>query len=144
MFHRKRPLILPAEGERTDEIVWRAWRKRNRLEEHDRQLARVTAVKALFVAVLLLTIVFWSSAADYASAIRLALTVAATFAAMQAFKLRSYALAMIFGAMAVIYNPVFPVFLLTGSTAFAIVAMTAVAVGASMMYSSIRAANVDV
>jgi hypothetical protein len=103
-----------ATNEKTD-LAWRAWQAKNRLQDERGVNLRARLTKCAVIAVLLLTITCWSYAADYHLFVRFAVCAGAVRIASLAISGRKYAWAAVFVGMALLYNPVVPVFALSGS-----------------------------
>jgi hypothetical protein len=84
------------------------------------------------MAVLLLALVFWSYAADYQVLLGFAVCAGAIRVASLAVAVRRYDWASLFAAIALLYNPVFPLFTLTGRVAFFLVIASIIAFAASL------------
>ena len=80
-------------------------------------------MKWVSIASLLLTLVFWGSAANYQPELNLVVSVAAAIVLIQAAQSRKYTWVAGFLAIALLFNPVAPVFRLAGSVSLAIVAL---------------------
>ena len=97
-----------------NETAWRAWVAKGRT--HDRRIgaARGKLVRSVPIAALAVTVAVWSQAAPYESVVRFIVAVAAMFVTFQAFQERHYAVAALFAALALLYNPIAPVFRFLG------------------------------
>jgi hypothetical protein len=71
-------------------------------------------VKLASIAVLLAAAGLWSYLTPYAVVVRFMVVAAAIAVMVQAFHARHYALAVAFGTLALLYNPVVPVFSFSG------------------------------
>lgn len=98
-----------------DEGVWQAWVAKGR-ERDKRKRARLSAsVRYVVIAVLLLVAAgVGSNLAPYDVVVRFIVAGGAFFIALHAFRSAAYAVAIVFGAIALLYNPIAPVFGLTG------------------------------
>jgi uncharacterized membrane protein YccC len=83
-------------------------------------------VKWVSIAGLLVAAGFWSQLAPYEVIIRFIVAAGATILMFQAFGARHYAVAAVFGALALLYNPVVPVFSFSGDWQRAMVVATAI------------------
>jgi hypothetical protein len=72
--------------------------------------ARIKAVKWASIAALLAAAGFWSHLAPFEVAVRFVVTAGAMVVMFQALRARYYAVAAVFGALALFYNPVVPAF----------------------------------
>jgi hypothetical protein len=91
-----------------DEAAWQPWATRVRVQDRRSRAARVKVVKWASMAGLLVAAGFWSHLPPYDTVIRFVLTSCAMGVMFQAFQSRRYALAVVFGALALLYNPVVP------------------------------------
>jgi ABC-type antimicrobial peptide transport system permease subunit len=82
--------------------------------------------------VLLLAVVFWSYAADYQAVLGFVVCAGAVRVAFLAAAVRRYDWASLFIGMALLYNPAFPLFALTGRVAFFLVIASITAFAASL------------
>jgi hypothetical protein len=96
-----------------DEAVWKAWVARGRAQNRLDSAARVRAVEWVSVAALLAAAALWSHVAPYETAVRFIVCGGAMVATFQVIR-RHYLLAPVFGALALIYNPVAPVLSFSG------------------------------
>jgi hypothetical protein len=89
---------------------WKAWATVTKGRAQDRQTyaAGVKVVKWVSMAVLLAAAGLWSHLSPYDIVISFVLTSCAMAVMFQAFQARRYAIAVIFGALALLYNPIVP------------------------------------
>jgi hypothetical protein len=97
-----------------DEAVWQAWMARGRAKEERGREAHLKAAKWISIVVLLAVAGLWSYAAPFEIAVRFIVAGSACIVTAEAFQTRRYALAVGFGALALLYNPVAPVFSFAG------------------------------
>jgi len=102
-------------------ISWPEWLERNRREDLRGVALRAKLTKYAAMAALLLSVVFWGSAADYQAVLEFAVCAGAVRVAYLAAAARKYDWASLFIGMALLYNPVFPLFELSGPGAFFLV-----------------------
>ena len=93
-----------------DEAAWQAWLTKGRLQDTRRARIRLETVKLASILGLLATAVFWPYVAPYEIVLRFGVTMAAGFVMLQAVQSRHYMLATLFGAIALLYNPVVQLF----------------------------------
>lgn len=119
-----------------DEAVWKAWVLKGRAQEARGHVAHIKAVKWISLAGLLLaaTVGFWSHLAAYDVVVRFVVAAGALVLMLRAFHIRHYAFAIAFGILALLYNPVAPVFSLSGEWQRAIVAASALPFVASLTW----------
>jgi hypothetical protein len=126
-----------------DEAVWQAWAARGRARDRRSSAARISAVKCASIAVLLGAAGLWSHLAPFEVAVRFLVTASATVVLFQALRARQYAVSAMFGALAVFYNPVAPVFSFSDDWQRAVVAASAVPFVLSLPWGDKRAKNND-
>jgi hypothetical protein len=78
-------------------------------------------MKGLSIAALFIAVLFWKSAADFQMALNLVVFAAAAVVLTQALQAKKYPWAACFLAIAFFFNPVVPVFRLTGGVALSVV-----------------------
>lgn len=134
---RELPLAAPL-----DEAVWQAWVLKGRWQEERGHAARIRAVKWISLAGLLLAAAagVWSHVTPYDFAIRFLVAACALVLMYQAIHTRHYAFATVFGALALLYNPVAPVFGFSGEWQRALVAASAVPFVASLTWRKAKLA----
>jgi hypothetical protein len=109
-----------------DEAVWRAWVTKGEPKDSQASAARIKAVQWLSLAAILAAAGLWSHLAPYDIAVRFVLTSGAVILMFQAFQSRRFATAVVFGVLALLYNPVSPAFSFSGGWHRAVVAASAV------------------
>jgi uncharacterized protein DUF6804 len=113
----------PAGGAKPlDQTVWRAWLEKNRQQESQRAFARIKAVKWACIGVLLVTVVMSSwvltpSVSAYEAMVRFAMGLGAIILLLESLRARQYALAVLFAALVLLFNPFLPTFALAGNGA---------------------------
>jgi len=115
-----------------DEAVWQAWVAKGRAQERRSDAAHSKAVKWASIAALLVAAGLWAQLAPYEVVIRFIVAAGATVVMFQALHARHYAVAAVFGALALLYNPVVPVFSLSGDWSRAMVVASAIPFVASL------------
>lgn len=109
-----------------DEAVWQAWVAKGRAHDRRSSAARIRALKWASVAGLLGAAALWSHLAPFEVVVRFLVTASAMVVMFQAVQARYYAVAAVFGALALIYNPVAPAFTFSGGWQRALVVASAV------------------
>ena len=117
---------VPPESTPLDEAAWQSWLEKGRAQDRRRNSLRMKAVKGVSIAALFVAVAFWSQLAPFEVAVRFLVTAGAMVVMFQALQARYYAVAAVFGALAVLYNPVAPVFSFSGEWQRAVVAASAV------------------
>jgi hypothetical protein len=95
-----------------DESVWQAWVLKGRAQDERSRAAGMKAVTWISLVTLLLAAAtgFWPHITLYDIAVRFLIAASGLVLMFQAFHTRHYAFATVFGALALLYNPVAPVF----------------------------------
>ena len=133
---RELPLSTPL-----DEAVWQAWVEKGRAQERRNGAARIEAVKWVSVAGLLVVAGLGSHLASYDSVIRFLVAASAIVLMFHAIHAGHYAFAAVFASLAVLYNPVAPVFSLSGQWQRGAVVATALPFAASLAWRNLRMAH---
>ena len=121
-----------------DEAVWQAWVAKGRAQDRRSSAARINAVKWASIVALLAAAGLWSHLAPFEFVVRFLVTATAMVVMFQAFQVRYYAIAAVFGALALFYNPVAPVFNFSGDWQRAVVVASAVPFVASLAWPNGR------
>jgi hypothetical protein len=95
---------------------------------------RLKAVEFACIAVLLSTAAFWLYAMQYQLLVRSVVAMGAVVVAIQAMKVRCYSFVALFAAIVVLYNPVVPIFGLSGVWQLMIVLGSVLPFAASLMW----------
>jgi hypothetical protein len=103
-----------------NETVWRAWLNKNLLEERQRAAARIKAVKWACIGVLMATAVvssyvFTPYISAYQTVVRVAIGLGAIILLFESLRARQYAFTAVFAAIVLLFNPVLPIFALSGN-----------------------------
>jgi hypothetical protein len=133
-----RELWEPALAKPLDEAVWQAWLAKNRGQGRRRSAARMKAVNWVSIAGLLAAAGLWSRLTLYDVVVRFIMAAGAIVVMFQAFHARRYALAAVFGAPALVYNPVAPAFSLSGGWQRAVALASAAPFVASLAWRNVR------
>ena len=128
----------PPAAKPLDEAVWQAWVAKGRAQDRRGRATRIRAVKLASIAGLLGMAGLWSHVAPFGVAVRVLLSAGAMVVMFQAFRARYYAVAAMFGALALLYNPVVPVFGFSGGWQGAVVAASAVPFIASIAWRNAK------
>ena len=122
-----------------DESVWQAWVLKGRAQD---ERSHATAMKAVtwisLVTLLLVAAGFWSYIRPYDVAVRFLLAAGGLLLMFQAVHTRHYAFATVFGALALLYNPVVPVFSFSGEWQSVFVMASAVPFIASLTWRNTK------
>ncbi|MGO4882373.1 MAG: DUF6804 family protein [Bryobacteraceae bacterium] len=97
-------------GQPFNEPAWQAWTAKGRADDRRSDLAHGKLVRWIPIAALLVAAALWSQIAPYETAVRFIVAAGATVVMFQALHEKHYAVAAVFGALALLYNPVLPVF----------------------------------
>ena len=93
-----------------DKAVWQAWKAKGRARDERCRAKRDSAVKWVSIAGLIVAAGVWSSLASWEVAVRFIVTTGSILVMLQSFRSANYALAGVFGVLALVYNPVAPTF----------------------------------
>jgi hypothetical protein len=126
-----------------DEAVWQAWVEKGRAHDRRNSAARLKAVTWVSLAGLLAVIAFWSDLTPYAVLARFVVAAGAIVLMFHAFQTQRYAFAAVFGALALLYNPVAPVFSFSGGWQRAVVLASAAPFVASLASRNVRTVQND-
>jgi hypothetical protein len=121
-----------------DEAAWNAWVTKGRARDRRDNAAHVKAVKWVSIVALFATAVLYSYFTPFAVMVRFVVAAGAIVVMVQAYRTRYYADAAVFGALALLYNPVVPVFSLSGGWQRAVMAASAVPFVASLAWHDVR------
>jgi hypothetical protein len=121
-----------------DEVAWNAWVAKGRAQDWRDDAAQVAAMKWVSIVTLLAAAVLCSYFTQYDVMVRFIVATGAIVVMLQAFHTRNYADVAVFGAMVVLYNPVAPVFSLSGGWQRAVMAASAVPFVASLAWHNVR------
>ena len=126
-----------------DEAAWQAWIARGRARDRQGRETRMKALKWASIVVLLAVAGLWSQLASYDIVIRCVLAVAAAGMMLEAFHKRQYGLVAAFAALALLYNPVAPVFSFSGNWQRALVVASAIPFVTSLAGRDLKAVHID-
>jgi len=129
------PWVPPATAP-LDPVVWEQWVAKGRSQERAANAMRVRTVKCISAAVLIAVAGLWPYAPPYAVVLRFLVAAGAIVVMLQAFREEHYVAVGIFGALALLYNPVTALFAFSGSWQRAFVAASAVPFVASLAWRS--------
>ena len=122
-----RNVVAPSEGKPLEEAVWQAWLRKGRAQEERRGAARIASVKWLAIVLLLASGgLFWDALTTYGVVVRFIIAIAAIALVFQAVRTRNYVMGVLFAMIALLYNPVIPVFALSGDWERALVFATVI------------------
>jgi hypothetical protein len=125
-----------------DEAVWQAWKAKGRARDRQARETRIKALKWGWIVALLVVAGLWSQLASYEIVIRCVLAAAAGGMMFETFNKRQYALGAVFAALALLYNPVAPVFSFSGTWQRALVVATAIPFVTSLAWRDLKVAPI--
>jgi hypothetical protein len=125
-------------SERLDEAVWQAWVDKGRARDRRNSATRFAAVKWISVAALAVVAGLWSHLGPYDVVVRFVLAAGAIVLMLHGIPSGNYALAAAFGALALLYNPIVPVFSFSGEWQRAVVVASAAPFVASLALRPLR------
>jgi hypothetical protein len=140
-FQESHQVLETPAPKQLNEAAWQAWLLKGRARDRLRSAARIKVVKWTSIVVLLTVAGLWSLITPYEVAVRFALTAGAMIVMFQALHVRHYALATVFGVLALLYNPVVPLFSFSGSRQRAVVIASAALFAASLAWPGARTEN---
>ena len=126
-----------------DEAVWQAWKAKGRARDRQGRETCIKALKRGSIVALLAIAGLWSQLVPYDILIRCVLAAAAVGMIFEAFNKRQYALGAVFAALALLYNPVAPVFSFSGNWQRALVVASAIPFVTSLAWRDLKAAPID-
>jgi hypothetical protein len=124
-----------------DQTRWQAWTAKGRAQDLQRSTMACKAAKWTAVSGLLAVVGIWSHLASFEVVVRFLVTAGAMGVMFQAFLAKHYAVAVLFGALALLFNPITPVFGFSGGWQIAAVAASVVPVVASLAWHNVRSAS---
>lgn len=126
-----------------DAAVSRAWVAKGRARDTQGRETRMKVLKWGSIAALLCVAALWSHVTSYEILIRCALAATAAGMMFEAFNRRQYAFVGVFAALAVLYNPVAPVFSFSGNWQRALVVASAIPFVTSLAWRDLKVAPID-
>lgn len=117
---------VPPESTPLDEAAWQRWLAKGVAQERRRNSLQTKTVKVVSIAALFAAVGFWSYLAPFEVALRFLVTAGAMVVMFQALQTRYYAVATVFAALALLYNPIAPLFSFSGEWQRALVAASAI------------------
>ena len=123
------------------QACWQAWIAKGRAQDRRASAVRTKAVKWISVAVLLAAAGLWSHLLPYDVVVRFVVALSAIVISSQSFHARHYALAAVFAALALLYNPLMPIFGFSGQWGRALVFISTVPFIASLVSADISPAQ---
>jgi hypothetical protein len=134
-LQKTQDVFAPPLARPLDESVWQAWVLKGRTQDERSHAAGTKAVTWISLVTLLLVAAgFWSYITQYDVAARFVLAAGGLVLMFQAFHTRHYTFAVVFGALALVYNPVAPLFRFSGAWQSAFVMASAVPFIASLTW----------
>ncbi len=124
-----------------DEAEWQEWPTKGRVNDRRSSAARVKAIQWASIAALLAAAGLWSRLGWFEFVARLVVTSGALVVMFQVLRARYHAVAAVFGALALLYNPVAPVFSFSGGWERALVLGSVALFAASLAWSHDRDAR---
>jgi hypothetical protein len=104
----------PSRSVPLDEALWHSWVEKGRAQDRRDTAARMKAVTWISLAGLLAVAGFWSHLSQYEVVVKSIVSAGAMVVMFHAIHARRYGFAGVFGALALLYNPVAPVFRFSG------------------------------
>jgi len=130
---RELPPAKPLDG-----AVWQAWLEKGRERDRRNSAARMVAVKWVSLAGLVVVAALWSYLGPYDVIARFVVAAGAIAVMFHAIDGGRYALAAVFAAVGLLYNPVVPAFSFSGDWPRALVLASAVPFVSSLTAPTVR------
>ena len=121
-----------------DEALWEAWKTRGRAQDERRRAKWGLAVQSVSVVGLLVAAGVWSDLAPWEVVVRSIVTAGSFLVMLQSVRSGNYAVAGVFGVLALAYNPVAPMFRFSGDWQRAVVLASIIPFIASFYWQSKR------
>jgi hypothetical protein len=134
---------MPPAATPVNEAAWQAWQRKGRLHDKRNSTASGRLVTWMPIAALIAAAALWSQTAPYEVVVRFIVAAGATVLMFQAFHARYYALAAVFGALALLYNPAVPVFSFSGGGQRAVVVASVAPFAASLAWRKLKEQHND-
>lgn len=116
----------PPQSTPLDDAVWQAWVERGRARARRGAAARLKTTTWISIMTLLAVAGLWSHLAPYDVVARFIVAAGAIAVTFQAFRTGHQVWGAVFGALALLYNPVVPGFAFSGDWQRAVVVATAI------------------
>ncbi len=133
----------PAHWKPLDEAAWQAWGAKGRAEDRRDSATRLKAVKWVSIAALLVAAGMWPQLTPYEAVVRFLVAAGAIVVMFQAFHARHYTVVAVFSALALLYNPVAPVFSFSGDWQRVLVVASAFPFVVSLAWRNVKLAHND-
>lgn len=121
-----------------NETAWQMWVAKGRTHDRRGSAARRKLVRWIPIAALAVTAALWAQVAPYETVVRFIVAAGAIVVMFQAFDERHFAVAALFAALAVLYNPVVAVFGFSGGGWRALLIASIVPFAASLAWRESR------
>jgi apolipoprotein N-acyltransferase len=138
-----RAVWKPSTAKPLDEALWQAWLLKGRAQDKCNSMARMKNVRWLSLAGLFVGAALWSDLTHYEVVGRFLVAAGAIVVMFRAFHAQRYAFAAVFGALALLYNPVAFVFSLSDDWHRALAVLSAVPFVASLAWRNVWLARHD-
>lgn len=125
------------------ETAWHAWVAKGRVQDRRRSAAFNKAVKWASLASLLAAGGLWVHLPPFEVVVRCIVAAGAMVVMLEALRARHYATAAVFGTITALFNPIAPVFLLSGDWHHSVVMASAIPFAASLARRGGRLERLD-
>ena len=105
---------VPPASKAIDEAVWNAWESKGRARDARSSVATLSAVKWGSAATLVAAAALWSHLGPYSILVRFVVLLGGIAVMLHCLSVKQFAFAAVFGLLALIYNPVAPLFSFLG------------------------------
>ena len=126
-----------------DEAVWQTWKAKGRARDMQGRKTRIKALKWGSIIAVLAVAGLWSQLAPYETLVRCVLAAAAVGMMIEAFNKRQYVFGAVFAGLALLYNPVAPVFGFSGNWQRALVIASTIPFVTSLAWRDLKVAPID-
>jgi len=133
----------PPASQPFNETAWQAWISKGRAHDRRGDMVRVELVSWISIAALLVTAALWSQVAPYDMAVRFTVSAGAIVLLVHEFRAGHEVFAVVFGWLALMYNPVAPMFSISDGWQRAFVVASAAPFAASLAWRNLRSKQND-
>jgi hypothetical protein len=137
-LQERRKVRTPTPSKGLDEAAWQAWVEKGRAQGRRSSAGRLMAVKWVSLAALVVVAGLWSHLAPYDVVARFILTAGSIVMTFHAIHGERYVLGVAFAGLALLYNPVVPVFSFSGDWPRAAVFAAAIPFIASLIAPNVK------
>ncbi|QOY86441.1 DUF6804 family protein [Paludibaculum fermentans] len=115
-----------------NQVMWRKWEAKGQYQDREANRAQSKAMYWVSIAALLAAVALWSRLPPYEVVVRFLVCIGAVTAAFQSFRLRRYAMVVVFALVVGLFNPILPVLDFTGEWQRVVVLLSVLPFGLSL------------